>query len=95
LLTSGGKGIQKPEENKLYKANNDFKKTEIGLIAGMQYKVNFKNKDVDGVIGLRANLGLSDIDNLYTRYSDNAALSNGRISFFGASLYYSMNLLKL
>ncbi len=95
LLTSGGKGIQKPEENKLYRANNDFKKTEIGLIAGMQYKVNFKNKDLDGVIGLRANLGLSDIDNLYTRYSDNAALSNGRISFFGASLYYSMNLLKL
>lgn len=95
LLFSGGKGTQKPTENKLYQANNDFKKTEIGLIAGLQCKVNFGKKDLDGVIGLRANLGLSDIDNLYTRYSDNAALSNGRISFLGVSLYYSMNLLKL
>lgn len=95
LIGSRGRGIQKPEENKLFKANKDFKKTEIGLIAGMQLKVNFGKKDIGGIIGLRANLGLNDIDNLYRRYSDNAALSNGRISFYGAALYYSMNLLKL
>lgn len=95
LMISGGKGVQEPKENKLYKANTDFKKSELGLIAGLQYKLNFGKKDVDGVLGLRTNLGLSDIDNLYTRYSKNKALSNGRISFLGVSLYYSVNLLKL
>jgi hypothetical protein len=95
LLSSRGKGELKPIENKKYNSNNDFKKTEIGLIGGIQYKLKTGKKDLDSVIGIRANLGLSDIDNLYTRYSDNAALSNGRISFIGASLYYSVNLLKL
>lgn len=95
LISSGGKGTQEPQDNKLFKANNDFKKSELGLVAGLQCKVNFGKKDLDGVLGLRANLGLSDIDNLYTRYSDNKALSNGRISFLGASLYYGINLLKL
>jgi hypothetical protein len=96
LLFSRSKGTQLPgSENKLFDANSDFKKTDLGLLGGLQYKVNFGKKDVGGILGLRASLGLANIDNLYTRDRDNAALYNGQIKFTGLSLYYSMNLLKL
>ena len=95
LLNSRMKGTVEPQgDNTLFEANNDFKKTDFGVIAGFQYRLNFGKKDVGGKIGLRANIGLSDIDNLYTR-STSGAQSNGRVSLLGASLYYSMDLLKL
>jgi len=96
LIGNNAKGLEEPaSENKLFKANNDFKKTELGLILGFQYKVNFGKKDLDGMLGLRGNLGLSNIDNLYTRGISSSALANGQVSFIGVSLYYSVNLLKL
>ncbi len=96
LLGSRLKGTLEPKgENKLFEANNDFKKTDIGVVAGFQYKCNFGKKDIGGKLGLRANIGLSDLDNLYVRGSSSAALGNGRISLLGASLYYSFNLLNL
>ncbi|MBK7939069.1 MAG: outer membrane beta-barrel protein [Lewinellaceae bacterium] len=96
LIGSRMKGTLEPAgENKLFKANNDFKKTDIGLIAGFQYKLNFGKKDIGGKLGLRTQIGLSDLDNLYTRGSSSAALGNGRISLLSASLHYSFDLLKL
>lgn len=97
LLFTGTKGVVEPAdtENKLFKANNDFKKTDIGLVAGFQYKMNFGKKDIGGRLGVRANLGLSNLDNLYTRDCDNPAFCNGRIGLQGVSLYYSLDLLKL
>ena len=96
LLGSRMKGTFEPAgENKLFKANNDFKKTDIGVIAGFQYKLNFGKKDIGGKLGLRANIGLADLDNLYVRGSTSSALGNGRISVLGAALYYSFDLLKL
>jgi len=96
LISSRGKGVLEPKEkNLLFNANNDFKKTEIGIVAGLQCKFTTGKKAIKSVIGLRSNFGMSDIDNLYTRYSDNPALSNGRISFYGATLYYCINLLNL
>lgn len=82
-------------ENKLFDANNDFKKNDLGLLAGMQYKLNFGKKDLDGILGARVNFGLANIDNLYGRDCNNGPLCNGRISFTGVSLYYSVNLVKL
>ncbi|MBN8680914.1 MAG: outer membrane beta-barrel protein [Chitinophagales bacterium] len=97
LVGLNGKGVQEPtEENKLFKVNNDFKKNEFGINLGFQYKLNFGKKDLGGILGLRASYGLNNIDNLYFRYCDyNPALCNGQLSFLGASLYYSVNLLKI
>lgn len=96
LLNSRMKGTVEPQgENKLFNANNDFKKTDFGVIAGFQYKLNFSKKDIGGKLGLRANVGLADINNLYGRGIENSALANGRVSLLGAALYYSFNLLKL
>jgi hypothetical protein len=97
LIGARGKGVDLPSENKLFKANNDFKKNDFGLMAGVQYKLNFGKKDLGGILGLRANFGLSNLDNLYSRYcSDgNSALCNGALAFQGATLYYSLDLLKL
>jgi len=97
LVGLSGKGIQIPEEkDKLFKVNNDFKKNDFGLQIGFQYKLNFGKKDLGGLLGIRATYGLSNLDNLYTRVcEDNPALCNGQVSFLGASLYYSVNLLKL
>lgn len=96
LLGSRLKGTLLPDdENKLFKANNDFKKADIGLSFGVQYRLNLGKKDIGGIIGIRGNLGLKDLDNLYSRECDNPAFCNGQIKWRGASLYYSFNLLKL
>jgi len=97
LVGLNGKGLQEPvEQDKLFKVNNDFKKNDFGINLGFQYKLNFGKKDLGGMIGIRATYGLSNIDNLYSRdCNDNPSLCNGQVSFQGASLYYSVNLLKL
>ncbi|MBK9336610.1 MAG: outer membrane beta-barrel protein [Lewinellaceae bacterium] len=96
LMFNGTSGDEKPvSENKLFDANNDFKKNDIGLIAGFQYRLNLGKKDLGGAFGLRANLGLSDLDALYNRHCDDPAFCNGRISLQGISLYYTFNMLGL
>lgn len=82
-------------DNQLFDANNDFKKTDIGLLAGLNCKLNFGKKDVEGKLGIRASMGLANIDNLYNRGCNNPAFCNGQITLTGISLSYSMNLLKL
>lgn len=98
LVGLNGKGLQEPvEENRLFEVNNDLKKNDFGLNLGLQYRLNFGKKDLGGLIGLRATYGLSNIDNLYSRFcgGTNPALCNSQVSWLGASLYYSVNLLKL
>ncbi|MBC7776975.1 MAG: hypothetical protein H7246_16205 [Phycisphaerae bacterium] len=98
LVGLNGKGPQVPnEENKLFKVNNDLKKNDFGINLGFQYKLNFGKKDLGGIMGLRASYGLSNLDNLYTRFCNGSSTvaCNGQISLLGASLYYSVNLLKL
>ncbi len=98
LVGLNGKGIQEPtEENKLFKVNNDLKKNDFGINLGFQYKLNFGKKDIGGIMGLRASYGLSNLDNLYSRFcsNGNSSVCNAQVSFLGASLYYSVNLLKL
>ncbi|MFN0175202.1 MAG: DUF6265 family protein [Saprospiraceae bacterium] len=92
-----GTGVQEPREGNVeYKVNKDFKKNDIGLNLGFQYRLNFGKKDLGGILGLRASYGFSNIDNLYVRQcEDNPSQCNGHVSFLGASLYYSVNLLKL
>ena len=96
LLGSRLKGIQQPTtENKLFKANNDFKKTDFGLVAGLQYRLNPGKKNLDGRVGFRFQLGLKNLDNFYHRNCDNPAFCNGQVNLQGFSVYYSVNLLKL
>lgn len=96
LLSNRLKGTLLPDsENKLFKAANDFKKLDLGLTFGLQYKVNFTKKDLDGRLGLRAQLGMKDLDKLYNRDCDNPAFCNGQVKWRGVSVYYSVNLLKL
>lgn len=96
LLSSRLKGTLLPDsENKVFRSTNDFKRLDIGLLFGLQYKVNFGKKDLDGRLGLRAQLGLKDLDNLYNRDCDNPAFCNGQVKWRGIALYYSINLLKL
>ncbi|MFN5235601.1 MAG: hypothetical protein ACK5FV_00355, partial [Bacteroidota bacterium] len=98
LMFGGGKGTMLPDdddyENRLV---NDFKKSDLGLQGGFQYRMNFGKKDIGGILGIRANLGLSNLDNLYIRYCSpgNEAFCNGAVAFQGISLYYSVDLLKL
>lgn len=94
LLFNSISGTEKPASaNKLFDANNDFKSNDFGLVAGFQYRLG-KN-EAGGTLGLRANLGLSNLDALYNRHCDDPAFCNGRISWQGVSLYYSLNLLGL
>jgi hypothetical protein len=94
LLFSGASGEEKPSgENRLFDANNDFKNNDFGIIAGLQYRFKPGKKDIGSTIGLRASLGLSDLDALYSRHCRDRAFCNGRISMQGISLYYSFNLL--
>ncbi len=98
LVSARSKGLEEPgNENVLFKANNDFKKNDLGLQVGAQYKLNFGKKDLGGILGLRFNLGMANLDNLYSRYctDGNNILCNGSIAFQGATLYYSVDLLKL
>ena len=99
LVGNKTKGTILPESpdgrNKLFNPYNDFKKTDIGLTGGLQYKLNIGKKDLGGIVGIRANLGLSNIDNLYDRDCPTPSLCNGRIGFLGATAYYSVNLLKI
>lgn len=98
LMFAGGKGTVLPDnENKLFKANNDFRKNDFGLQAGAQFKLNFGKKDIGGMMGVRANLGLVNLDNLYKRYcsNGNTVFCNGAVAFEGVSIYYSVDLLKL
>ncbi len=98
LVSARSNGLEEPvNENKLFKANNDFKKNDLGLQFGAQYKLNFGKKDLGGILGLRVNLGMANLDNLYHRVctDGNTVICNGSIAFQGASLYYSIDLLKL
>ena len=98
LVGLSGKGVKEPTEgNQIFRVINDFKKNDVGINLGFQYKLNFGKKDLGGLIGLRASYGLSNIDNLYSRFCDggNSALCNAQVSLLGASLYYSVNLLKI
>ena len=96
LLFNKVSGLEEPtSNNKLFDANNDFKKNDVGIIAGFQYKVNFGKKDIGGTFGLRANIGLADIDDLYKRDCNDPAFCNGALNLQGISLYYSFNLLGL
>ncbi|MEO6038371.1 MAG: DUF6265 family protein [Saprospiraceae bacterium] len=95
LLNSRLKGTQLPNtENRLFKANNDFKKTDLGLVGGLQYKLNLGKKDLGGILGARFQLGLKNLDNLYSRDCNDPAFCNGQVKLVGFSLYYSVNLLK-
>ncbi|MBK8554669.1 MAG: hypothetical protein IPL65_02330 [Lewinellaceae bacterium] len=95
LLINRGKGLDLPGTSSVYDANSDFKRKDIGLLGGFQYKMNFTKKDLEGKLGIRATYGLSNIDALYTRGCNNPAYCNGSITLQGISLYYSINILKL
>jgi hypothetical protein len=96
LVSLKAKGTIMPEENsELFETNNDLNKTDFGVIGGLQYRFSFGEKDFGSLVGIRANVGLKNLDNLYDRGCDNPAFCNGQLFFRGVSLYYSMNLLKL
>ena len=97
MLISRAKGEVLPDKanNDLYNVNNDLKKVDFGLALGLQYKLNFGKKDIGGILGLRGTLGLRNLDNLYDRDCNNPAYCNGQVFFNTATLYYSVNLLKL
>ncbi len=98
LVGLSGKGYQDPKvQDKLFKVNDDLKKNDFGINLGFQYRLNFSKKDLGGILGIRASYGLANLDNLYVRFCNggNTSLCNGQVAFTGASLYYSVNLLKL
>lgn len=96
LLTLRATGDVSPEsDTKLVKSNNDWKKNDFGLLAGLQYRLPAK-KDRGAKVGFRFNYGLTNVDNLFHRRCVlNPALCNERLLLRSAQLYYSVNLLKL
>lgn len=97
LLTNKVNGTEKPaSDNKLFNSNKDLRKNDFGLVGGLQYKLNIGKKDIGGKIGLRASLGLVDLDNLYKlRCAPTSNLCNERVLMRGISAYYSINLAQL
>ncbi|MFN4080125.1 MAG: hypothetical protein ACK4NS_04445 [Saprospiraceae bacterium] len=94
LIFLGISGRQEPQGDIPFRANQDFKRGDFGLIGGLQYRIPSK-RDWDARIGLRATAGLSNIDNLYGRNNTNPVVYNGRLAFQGISLYYGFDLSKL
>ncbi|MEZ4920380.1 MAG: DUF6265 family protein [Saprospiraceae bacterium] len=95
LLFNRANGTESPGgDNQLFDANNDFNKLDFGILGGFQLGLSGK-KDLGAKIGVRATLGLSNIDNLYDRGCNNPAFCNGRVAMQTVSVYYSINLLKL
>lgn len=96
LVSSRVIGTSSPEGgNKLFDSSKDLKKNDFGILAGLQFKQNFGKKDMDGKLGVRFNMGITDLDNLYHRRCENPALCNERILIRSISAYYSINLVKL
>lgn len=90
------KGVVEPAEGTdLFRVNDDLNKADIGILGGVQYRFSRAGKDRGSLLGIRANIGLKDLDNLYDRGCTNSAACNGQVFFRGFSLYYAMNLLKL
>jgi hypothetical protein len=86
------KGVVEPsEESDLFRVNEDLNKADMGLVGGVQYRFLKRGS----LLGLRANIGLRDLDNLYDRGCTNSAACNGQMFFRGFSLYFAANLLKL
>lgn len=92
LLINRVKGTEQPiRDTKVFNYNGDFKKNDFGAVVGFNYRRNLGKTDLDGIWGLRFNLGMANIDNLYRQGS---GLNNGRVGLAGVSLSYSINLLK-
>jgi hypothetical protein len=72
----------------------DLTKNDVGITMGLQYRLNIGKKDLGGILGLRWNMGLSNLDNLYKLYCGDtpSALCNASVGFRGATLYYSVDL---
>ena len=85
------------DRNKSFNSNTDLKKNDFGLMGGLHYKMNMGKKDLNGKIGLRFNMGLTDLDNLYIRRRSTSSptLANERILLRSVSAYYSIDLVKL
>lgn len=96
LIRNKTKGDQLPSQDSgNYNSNDDFKKLDLGIVVGLQYRVDFFKKDFGGILGLRASAGLRNLDNLYTKDRDNDPFFNGQVKLSNISLYYSVNLSKL
>jgi hypothetical protein len=93
LLINSTKGTDLPgKESKIFDSNNDFRKNDFGLTAGLQYRFKTSSKSKDHLIGVRGNMGLSNLDNLYKR-SCVRTRCDGEVSMRGISLYYGITLL--
>lgn len=98
LLANRVSGLEEPLRNtKVFNYNNDFKKSDLGVMIGLQWRHNLGKKDLDGVFALRTQFGLSNLDNLYIRCNDNggACYYNGRLGLGTLGLSYSINLIKI
>lgn len=93
LLSNRVNGTEEPVRNKkVFNFNNDFTKNDFGGMLGLQWRQNFGKKDLEGRLGIRAQIGMKNIDNLYVRGRD---IYNGRVGLMGISAIYSINILKL
>lgn len=92
-LITRAKGTILPTGSKtaLFDANNDLKKTDFGIIGGLNFRLNPWKKDMGGRLGLRAWMGLSNQDNLYTQ---GCTQCTGKVTQRGLSVSYMVNLLK-
>jgi Outer membrane protein beta-barrel domain/Domain of unknown function (DUF6265) len=96
LLLARATGTVIPEsDSKTFSVNNDFNKSDFGILAGAQYHLKAKKKDRGSIIGIRYQHGLRDLDNLYKRRCTNPSLCNERLLLRSVSVYYSVNLLQL
>lgn len=96
LLNNRMNGTERPENtNSKYKTNKDLKKNDFGLMAGLHYRLKITKKDLGGKLGLRANIGLINVDDLYIRRCTNPTLCRERILLRSFSAYYSINLTQL
>jgi hypothetical protein len=97
LLVNTPNGDFSPaNRNKSFNSNTDLNKNDFGILAGLQYKLKIGKKDLDGKIGARVNLGLTNLDNLYLRRCTSSTNTcNERVLLRSVSVYYTVDLAKL
>ncbi len=86
-----GKVLPDPKTKTVYNANSDFKKSDFGIIAGVNVRLNFFKRDLGGRLGIRGWYGLANRDNLYT---NGCAQCTGKVTQRGITVSYAVNLLK-
>jgi Outer membrane protein beta-barrel domain/Domain of unknown function (DUF6265) len=87
------RGDAAPESGSNAQPKKDFRRSDFGLLGGIQYRLPDRQRMLKGRVGVRFNYGLRDVDDLYRRRCNNGStLCNERILLRSLAVFYSCDL---